>query len=186
MRNEPDSGRLRPATEQEEAQRDTGRRLDSALARVAGLIDVQRTAGEVSSEERQAIFREPYSPKQNRAILATSKSLLGGGLLSQRHFLLMKAVTPMPCPSCGRRVSQAEAVGGLENYHVDGRDADAGYRCTGCHRPLVFCLGLFAEQWWSIDHPREALEKSPAQTVIPDGAFGYAHGDRDGNTGSPA
>lgn len=121
-------------------------------------VDQAPTAG-LSSRDRMNIFTQPYIPEHNAAILATPKVLLGGGLLSQRQYVLRMLTSPMPCPSCGRRISCAEAAGGLLNIDLRKGDTGREYRCTGCFRPLHYGLPLMGDPFWSIDHAREALEK---------------------------
>ena len=151
-------------TEPTQAEREAAKRaaLEAAVSaqeqrdQAAGL----ESSGPVSSQARINIWTEPYTPAHNRAILACPSSLLGGGLPSQRLFLLKMALDPMPCPSCGRMNTKVDASGvGLDGYHVDGPERE-DYRCTGCHRPLLYGLPFVGAPFWHIDHAREAREKN--------------------------
>lgn len=91
----------------------------------------------------------------NQELLDAPKSTLHG-LDKQRRYVLQIAVTPLPCPACLQPVSQADAVGGLEHYNVNGSDRE--FHCPHCRRELkliVPFIGGPSAMFWQLTQPVE-------------------------------
>ena len=81
---------------------------------------------------------------------------------NQQHSqaVLVLALTPNPCPNCGRRVTAPEAMGlPVHRFSLRDSTADARLRCPGCQAPL-YALPLSDDSWeWQMDLARLKREK---------------------------